>query len=90
VTHSQAALGARRASEGQRDPPNQDDPPRRLVKHEPHPPPHHLYDDSDRPDAESLQRRSSKVRSTPPASAPGAPQGADTSVPPRRLQSLII
>jgi hypothetical protein len=52
--------------------------PKRLAEHEPSP--HHLYDGSDCSDADFLKRHSSKARLTPPASAPSASQGADTSV----------
>lgn len=89
VTHSLAAPGGACSSEGPRDPPCQDDLPKRPVEHKP-PPPRHLHDGSDRPDSDSLKRRSSsKARSTPPASTPRAPWGEYTSAPPRRLQSLI-
>jgi hypothetical protein len=80
VTHSHTALGGPHASEGRRDPPRRDDPPKQPTEHEPSP--RHLYDNSDHSDADSLRWCSSKVRSTPPASAPSAPQGADLSVPP--------
>jgi hypothetical protein len=50
----------------------------------------HLFDGSDRPDSDSLQRRPSRVRSTGSASTPSGPQEADSSAAPRRLQSLII
>jgi hypothetical protein len=58
------------------------------VEHEPSP--HHFFNGSDRPDADSLHRRSSRARSMTPMSTLGALQGADTSAAPRHLQSLVI
>jgi hypothetical protein len=50
----------------------------------------HLFDGSDCLDADSLQRRPSRARSTSSVSTPSAPQEADSGAAPRRLQSLII
>jgi hypothetical protein len=66
VTRSHMAPGGPCASEGRRDPPRKDDPPKRPTEHEPSP--HHLFDGSDHPDVDSLKRLSSKARSTPPVS----------------------
>jgi hypothetical protein len=42
-------------------------------------PSRHLFDGSDRPDADSLQRHRSQARSTDSASTPTVPQEADSS-----------
>jgi hypothetical protein len=76
------------ASEPQRAPPRQADPPRRseerpaLV--------HQLFDGSDRPDSESLQRHRLRAKSTNSASTPSAPQETEFGAAPRCLQSLLI
>jgi hypothetical protein len=88
VTRSRTAPRGSGTLEGQRDLPRRDDPPRWPVEHEPSP--HHLFDSSDRQDADSLQRRSLRARSTMPASTPSVPQGASTSIPSQSLQSLVI
>jgi hypothetical protein len=49
-----------------------------------------LYDGSDRPDSDSLQRRWSQGRSSDSASTPSAPQAAEWSATLRHLQSLLI
>jgi hypothetical protein len=49
-----------------------------------------LYDDSDRPDSDSLQRRRSRAKSTDTASTSSAPQALDSGATPQRLQSLLI
>jgi hypothetical protein len=49
-----------------------------------------LYDGSDRPDSDSLQRRRSRGRSSDSTSMPSAPPAAEPSAAPRRLQSLLI
>jgi hypothetical protein len=49
-----------------------------------------LYDGSDRPDSDSLQRRRSRGRSSDSVSTPSAAPVAEPSVAPRRLQSLLI
>jgi hypothetical protein len=72
----------------QRAPPRQADPPRRSEERPA--PVRQLFDGSDRPDSDSLQRRRSRVRSTDSASAPSAPQEADSGAAPRHLQSLLI
>jgi hypothetical protein len=65
--------------------------PRRPRRPEEHgPSPRHLFNDSDRPDRDSLKRCPSRARLTTPALTPNAPQGADLGATPRRLQSLII
>jgi hypothetical protein len=77
VVRPHVTPGGPSAPEARRDPPRQDDPPR-------------LFDDSDRPDADSLQRRRSRARSTDSVSTPSAPQEADSDTAPRCLQSLLI
>jgi hypothetical protein len=49
-----------------------------------------LYDGSDRPDSNSLQRRRSRGRSSDSATTPSAPPAAESSAAPRCLQSLLI
>jgi hypothetical protein len=49
-----------------------------------------LLDGSDCPDSDSLQRHRSRARSRDSASTPSAPQVAESSAAPRRLQSLLI
>jgi hypothetical protein len=49
-----------------------------------------LYDGSDRPDSDSLQRCRSRGRLSDSASTPSVPPAAEPSVAPRRLQSLLI
>jgi hypothetical protein len=78
------------ASETQRAPPRQADPPPPRRSEERAAPVRQLYDGSDRPDSDSLQRRQSRVKSTDSASTPSAPQAVDSSAAPRRLQSLLI
>jgi hypothetical protein len=61
VTRSHKGPCGPGTSEGRRHPPRRDDPPRLLVEYEPLP--RHLFDGSDYPDAGSLKRHSSRVRS---------------------------
>jgi hypothetical protein len=76
------------AYESHRPAPRPADPPRRS---EERPAPiRQLYDGSNRPDLDSLQRRQSRGKSTDSASTPSAPQVVDSSTAPRRLQSLLI
>jgi hypothetical protein len=77
-----------RASEARRDPPCRADPPRQSEERAT--PCRHLFDGSDRPDSDPLQRRPSRARSIGSASTLSALQEADSSAAPRRLQSLII
>jgi hypothetical protein len=49
-----------------------------------------IYDGSDRPDSNSLQRRRSRGRSSYFASTPSAEPVVEPSAAPRRLQSLLI
>jgi hypothetical protein len=49
-----------------------------------------LYNDSDRPDSDSLQRRRSRGRSSDSGTMPSMPPVAEPSAAPRRLQSLLI
>jgi hypothetical protein len=76
------------ASELQRTAPRQVDPPRRSEERPTTA--RRLYDGSNRPDYDSLQRRRSPGRSSDSASKPSAPPVAESSVAPRRLQSLLI
>jgi hypothetical protein len=48
------------------------------------------YDESERPDSDSLQRRRSRGRLSDLASTSTAPPVAELSTAPRRLQSLLI
>jgi hypothetical protein len=74
---------------GRRDPPHRDDLPRRSTERDSSS--RHSFNDVEHPDSDSLRRHSSsKARSTPPASAPSVPQGGNTSIPQRRLQSLVL
>jgi hypothetical protein len=76
------------ASEPQRPVPRQADPPRRSVERPASA--RQLYDGSDRPDSDSLQRRRSRGRSSDSASTPSAPPVAEPSAAPRHMQSLLI
>jgi hypothetical protein len=53
-------------------------------------PVHQLYDGSDRPDSDSLQRRRSRGRSSDSTSTPSAVPVVDPSTAPQCLQSLLI
>jgi hypothetical protein len=76
------------APESQRDSPHQADPLRRSE--EGPAPACQLFDGSDCPDSDSLQRRRLRARSNDSVSTPSAPQEADSGAAPRRLQSLLI
>jgi hypothetical protein len=76
------------ASGSQRAAPRQADPPRRSEERPT--PVRQLYDGSDRPDSDSLQRHRSWVKSMESASTPSVPQAVDFDAAPRRLQSLLI
>jgi hypothetical protein len=76
------------ASEPQRLAPRQADPPRRSEERPS--PAHQLYDGSERPDSDTLQRRRSRGRSPDSASTPSAPPVAEPSAAQRHLQSLLI
>jgi hypothetical protein len=76
------------ASESQRTAPRHADPPRRSEERSARA--RHLYDGSDRPDLDSLQRRRSRGKSTDLASTPSAPQAVESGIASRRLQSLLI
>jgi hypothetical protein len=75
-------------SEPQRLAPRQADPPRRSEERSTSARP--LYDGSDRPDHNSLQRRGSRGRSSDSASTQSAPPVAEPSATPQRLQTLLI
>jgi hypothetical protein len=85
---SRAAPSGTGASEPQRSMPRSADPPRRLEEQPASA--RQLFDGSDRPDSDSLQRRRSRGRSSDSASTPSAPLVAEPSAAPRRLQSLLI
>jgi hypothetical protein len=85
---SRWSVPAWRPAEARRDPPRRADPPRQSEEQPA--PTHHLFDGSDRPDADSLQRRQSRARSMDSTSTPSAPQEADSGAAPWRLQSLLI
>jgi hypothetical protein len=74
-------------SESQRTTPLHADPPRRSEERPA--PARQLYDGSDRPDSDSLQRHRSWGQSTNSASTPSAPQAVESGAAPRRLQSLL-
>jgi hypothetical protein len=71
------------ASESQRPVPRPGDPPRRSEERPTSA--RQLYDGSDHPDSDSLQRRRSQGRSSDSASTPSAPLVAEPSAAPRRL-----
>jgi hypothetical protein len=74
--------------EPHRSVPYQIDPPRRSVERSVSV--RQIYDGSDRPDSDSLQRRRSRGRSLDSASTPSVAPVAELSTAPRRLQSLLI
>jgi hypothetical protein len=82
ATRSRTAPSSSGASEARRDLPRRSE--------ERAPPSRHLFNGSDCPDTDSLQKRPSRARSTSSASTPSAPREADSSAAPQRLQSLII
>jgi hypothetical protein len=71
------------APEVRRDPPRRADPSRRSEERTT--PSRHLFDGSDRPDANSLQRHRSRARSTDSVLTPSAPQEADSGTAPQRV-----
>jgi hypothetical protein len=76
------------ASESQRAVPRQADPLRRSEERPA--PVRQLFDGSNRPNSDSLQRRRSRAKSTDSALTPSVLQAVDSGVAPRRLQSLLI
>jgi hypothetical protein len=85
---SRAAPNRTGASGPQRPAPRQADPPRRSEERPESA--RQLYDGSDRPDSDSLQRHRSRGRSLDSASTPSVPPVAEPSVAPRHLQSFLI
>jgi hypothetical protein len=87
-TRSRTTPSGTGTPEPPRSTPHQFDPPRRseersvLVRQ--------LYDGSDSPDSDSLQRRRSRGRSSDSTTTPSAVPVAEPSAAPRRLQSLLI
>jgi hypothetical protein len=88
ATRSNTTPGGLGASEARRNLPCRVDPPNRSEERAL--PSRHLFNSSNRPDTDSLQRHPSRARSTSSASMPSAPQEADSGAAPRCLQSLII
>jgi hypothetical protein len=88
MVRSRAAPSGTGASEPQRPAPRQADPLRRSEERPASA--RQLYDGSDRPDSDSLQRRRSRGRSLDSASTLSAPPVAEPSAAPQRLQSLLI
>jgi hypothetical protein len=80
MVHPRAVPSGTGASEPQRSAPRQVDPPRRSEERPASA--HQLYDGSDRPDSDSLQRRRSRGRSSDSASMPSAPPVAEPSTAP--------
>jgi hypothetical protein len=76
------------ASESQRFAPRQVDPPRRSEERPA--PARQLYDGSDHPDSDLLQRCRSRGKSSDSASTLSTPPSTEPSATPRRLQSLLI
>jgi hypothetical protein len=76
------------SSRSQRAVPRQADPPRRSAERPA--PVCQLYDGSDRPESDSLQRHRSRAKSTDSVSTLSAPQAVDSGVTLRCLQSLLI
>jgi hypothetical protein len=72
----------------QRPAPCQADPPRRSEEQSVYV--RQLYDSSDRPDFDSLQRRRSRGMSSDLASTPSMPSAVEPSAAPWRLQSFLI
>jgi hypothetical protein len=88
TVRSRAVPSGTDASKPQRSVPRQVDPPRRSE--ELPVPTRQLYDGSDRPDSDSLQRCRSRGSSSDSVSTPSAPPVAEPSAAPRHLQSLLI
>jgi hypothetical protein len=87
-TRSRTAPKGTGTPEPPRYAPRQIDPPRRSEEHSV--PVRQLYDGSDHPDSESLQRRRSRGRSSDSTSTPSAVPVAEPIAAPWRLQSLLI
>jgi hypothetical protein len=88
MVRSRAVPSGTGASEPQRSAPRQADPTRRSKERPAST--RQLYDGSERPDFDSLQRRRSRGRSSDSTSTPSVPPVAEPSAAPRRLQSLLI
>jgi hypothetical protein len=88
MTRSRATPGGIGAPEPRRPAPRQVDPPRRSEERPSSA--RQIYDGSECPDSDSLQRRRSRGRSLDLASTPTAPPVAEPSAAPWRLQSLLI
>jgi hypothetical protein len=87
-TRSRTAPNGTGTPETQRSAPRQIDPPRRSEERSVSV--RQIYDGSDRPDSDSLQRRRSWGRSSDFASTPSAASVAEPSATSRRLQSLLV
>jgi hypothetical protein len=88
VVRPRAVPSGAGASEPLRSAPRQVDPPRRSEERPASA--RQLYDGSDLPDSDSLQRHRLRGRSSDSASTPSAPPVVEPSAAPRRLQSLLI
>jgi hypothetical protein len=88
MVRPRAAPSGTGAPESQRSAPCQADPPRRSEERPASA--RQLYDGSDRPDSDSLQRCRPRGKSSDSASTPSAPQAAGSDAVPQRLQSLLI
>jgi hypothetical protein len=88
MTRSRATPSGTGATESHRAAPRQADPPRRSKERSLSA--RQIYDGSERPDSNSLQRRRSRGRSSDLASTLIVPPVAEPSAAPRRLQSLLI
>jgi hypothetical protein len=80
MVRPRVAPGGPGAPEARRDPPSRADPPRWSEDRQA--PSRHLFDGSDRPDVDSLQRRRSRARSTGSASTLSTSQEADSNATP--------
>jgi hypothetical protein len=88
MTRSRATPSGTGASEPRKPTPRRVDPPRRSVERLPSV--HQIYDGSDRPDSDSLQRHRSRGRSSDSTSTLSVPPVVEPSAAPWRLQSLLI
>jgi hypothetical protein len=88
MTRSRATPGGTGAPEPRRPAPRQADPLRRSEERPSSA--RQIYDGSEHPNSNTLQRRRSRGRSSDSMSTTSAPPVAEPSAAPRRLQSLLI
>jgi hypothetical protein len=88
LTRSRTAPNETGTPEPLRSAPRQINPPRRSEERSV--PVRQLYDGSDHPDYDSLQRRRSRRRSSDSTSTPSVVPVAEPSTAPQRLRSLLI